>query len=123
MLVDMWDQRMGETKVVESATIVYQVAGTQSISNPAAQGEAFKGNGQSDLTNLIGTKLNQNHPSITVTAATDPDLFELYSSYGSRMCTSRGSDVKSYFRSKLFDKGKVAFESNRMLSGLVNGMW
>ena len=38
------------------------------------------------------------------------------------MCTSRGSDVKSYFRSKLFDKKKVAFEHNRMLRGLVNGV-
>ena len=32
-----------------------------------------------------------------------------------------GSDVKSYFRSKLFDK-EVAFERNRMLRGLVNSV-
>ena len=38
------------------------------------------------------------------------------------MCTSRGSDVKSYLQSKLFDKEKVAFEHNRMLRGLVNGV-
>ena len=39
-IVGMWDQ----IKVMESATIIYQVAGTQSISNPSAQRGAFKGN-------------------------------------------------------------------------------
>ena len=50
--------------------ISYQVAGSQSISNPAAQGGAFKGNEpllirlvNSDLTSLIGTKRTIIHHS------------------------------------------------------------
>ena len=45
----------------------------------------------------------------------------LYSSYWESHVHKSGSDVKPYFRSKLFNK-EVAFGRNRMLRGLVNSV-
>ena len=66
---------------------------------------------------------HRHHWQSSVTAATAPNLFDpedLIVLLGSRMCTSRGSDVKSCFRLKLFGKENLTFERNRMLKGSVN---
>ena len=107
-IVGMWDQ----IKVVESATIIYQVAVTQLISNPAAQGGAFKGNEPPPIWLVNPDLTNYSHSSNRSRSIRSRRESHVYKS---------GSDVKSYFRSKLFDK-EVAFERSRMLRGLVNSV-
>ena len=107
----------------------YQIAGIQSLSNTATQGGASKKKNEPlvvdpNLTNPIRKPFTAPNEFSSTGYSSNwtrsiqsqrPDRTRLIRTH---MWTRKRSDVKSYFQ--WWIKEKVAFESNRMLTGLVN---